>query len=230
MALAGDGLLKARLAVYQTTGRNLGRVYAATLSEPVPSRLIAAVHAAQSETVIRRATAPSGLGARLGAWLAGLGGPRTTFAISATALVAGIAAGWIAATAVGGRPPAGIAGGADLLASGALAESLETATSGTIAAPAGARTLLTFKDRRGRFCREYEIAGALESTGGIACRGTEGDWRIVAHVVAPTSPRNPGYASAGSSREAIDRMTDVLKAGEVLEAVQEKDLIARKWR
>ena len=96
---------------------------------------------------------------------------------------------------------------------------------------AGGATLtpiLSFADGRGRFCREFALAGDEPRTG-IACR-EQGRWQVegVAAGAPPTGA--PGeIRTAGGEGEALDPLYRRLQAGDPIDAERERALISRGW-
>ncbi len=94
--------------------------------------------------------------------------------------------------------------------------------------------MLTFQDAAGRYCREFEIRGALpdQLAFGIACRQAKApDWQVEIVVTAPVvAPGSAGYALAsGPAADALEAMLDSLGAGQILAPADEAAAISTGW-
>lgn len=118
-------------------------------------------------------------------------------------------------------------------ADGPLHAALERATSGE-ATGSGVRPMLTFLDRDGRPCREFELdkPAVAKLALGVACRTDAGRWHIEAVVAAPDPAAiDSGYAPAsGGEPDALTAATDALGAGTPLAPDQESALISGGWK
>lgn len=94
--------------------------------------------------------------------------------------------------------------------------------------------MLSFRDRAGRFCREFEVVGELvdELEIGIACRDAPGTWHVEIVVTAPIiAPIENGYAPAsGPGADALEAMLDALGASTPISPTREAELILDAWR
>jgi negative regulator of sigma E activity len=165
--------------------------FAPIANEPVPERLVAAV--------------------RDGAKVQALPPARRRWVPVAVAAS-------VAALAIAGlqlRP-----GGDPNIASGTLAQALETQLASAQAADAPVRIGFTFKAQDGAWCRTFEQRAAS----GIACRSGEG-WRVrrTERGAAPTGD----YRQAGSP--TIAAAAQDMAADAPLDAEAERLLIARAW-
>ncbi|KQM81667.1 hypothetical protein ASE67_17125 [Sphingomonas sp. Leaf23] len=106
--------------------------------------------------------------------------------------------------------------GGTAVAQGSLARALDTQLASTQGAQAPVRIGITFHDRAGALCRTFETG----TTGGIACAGDSGPWRVQAlqgGAVATTTT----YAQAGSPMAAVLEQAQAMAAGDPLDAAGE---------
>lgn len=171
----------------------------------------------------RRGARRAGQGT-VGRWLAG-------------ALAASIALG---VGIIGGRLTAPLPAEApDVLALGwhanddTLGRALETLPSGSVDAAGQVRLLLSFRDGRGRFCREFETVAdpTHPASMGIACRAVDASWSLeVIAATAPETGRDAGYRPAsGMAEDVLGAALDTMNAGPALTAEDEAALIASGW-
>lgn len=109
--------------------------------------------------------------------------------------------------------------GGTLVASGALAEALDTQLASNQPADAMVRIGLSFRDRKGRYCRSFE-GGSLA---GIGCR--EGE-RWTLERTLRGAPR-PAYRQAASGDLAVDAAA--MMAGDPLNAAAERAARDKGW-
>ncbi len=136
-------------------------------------------------------------------------------AAMAACLVAGVAIGHFATGA-----PAGVSGG-PLLASGALARSLDRQLAGVGGAT---RVLVSFRDSRGNYCRVF----ATPAIDGIACHDPQG-WTLRRTQAGDEGSRSD-YRQAGSGEPALLAAAQDMMAGDPLDAAAERAAKARNWR
>lgn len=255
--LGQDPVLRARLEPFVATRNRLASVFEASLHEPVPDRLIAAIARARPAAVRPRpAQTSTSVSAALRHWLdtatAALfphGLSQTALASVAALLCAGTAAGYLAGRAAAPETTTALVATAgpatlDLVATGALAHALEATPSGTTmrAENLGASIVpvLSFRSQSG-ICREYRIAHAASGNrpagadfAGVACRTADGRWRVALHTETPRqtpASGNTGYQTAtGSNVPAVDALVDTLIRGDALGAADEAAHIARGWQ
>ncbi len=121
-----------------------------------------------------------------------------------------------------------------------LARLLETSPSGTPLDAARPGTQLmavaTFRDRRGRVCREIELVspGATPTplAAAVACRDAARGWTVEGafNLAAPAETGSHYVPSGAAEQDALDGLLKVLGASEVLTAADEARLIGRNWR
>lgn len=135
----------------------------------------------------------------------------------AASLVVGLTVGGLA---LGGGGGAGrIDGGGALVASGGLADALDTQLASAQGAGPAVRVGLSFTDKSGAYCRTFESA----SLGGIACRD-DGAWQL-RQTVAGQGGADYRQASAGAIAESAAAMM----AGAPLDAAQERAARDKGW-
>ena len=239
--------LQDRVAVFAaTSSREISPLFDKPLREPVPQHIIDTVmgRGGSSDAAVTR-------GARAdddGLWQRVTGGFfqfRPTFASAiacSVALVAGCAIGWyLAEPAATIAPEAAVAFDADPLAAGvSLSRALETLPSGTPAdltpvrdgQPATrVKVVLTFKNAD-EFCRQYEIAvNGGQGAVGLACRQSQGQWRVLAQ--APAAVRFDAPPATSPSRDRwglVGKIVIDMMKGEALDPPEEAVHIQQGWR
>ncbi len=242
--------LRQRLAVFQATGKSLGRLFDGALRAPVPPHLERMVLAESAPPQVRSATANV---VSLEARRAERDAPRwskwrSSGLAHAATLVLGIALGALAfgmkSLSVGG-PSDALVGGSngDLRAQGALAKALDEVPSARVERLAmkdgqavEMRIGLSFRSKDA-YCRHYEFAGAsaqLTSAGGtgVACRTPGSDWRLVVHwSERPKISAGGGTRPAGAEpRPAIAAAIGQLMVGDALGSDEEAAAIQKAWR
>ena len=240
-ALERDPSLRDRLQAFERTGRGLGDLYAQPLNEPVPAHLLELVRGAELRE--REPGLLERLSDRLRASLADLAMPQPGWA-SAAAAAGVFAIGLSMGLWLQDRPSGPSADRYALLgiednhlwARGALQDALEGVASGSskswVVGSNGEGTVvpvLTFKDKTGRFCREYAVAGTPEASAiGIACRTAKDRWSIEIHTAQPTeSVIRP---ASGGGIERLQALMSEMSAGEPLDLDQEESAIRKGWR
>jgi hypothetical protein len=226
--LARNAPLVAELQRYLALSRSrLAEVYAAKGDEPVPAWLSGAVlrgGAAAGATAPRAARFGAGLlrwlqtGYRVPAWSLAAAGP----ALAAAAVLAFYLAMPAALPPSGGRPM--------VLAEANLGPLLERTESGKDAAVATLRPVLSFSSKADGWCRQVEVRNAARQVShALACRGDDGQWKVVAST--PPSSAGGGFAPAGAGgRKAIDDLATSMMRGNPLAPEEEAATIGRGWR
>jgi len=91
------------------------------------------------------------------------------------------------------------------------------------------RSLLSFPNTRGGWCREYLMSGENGTWRGVACRN-EGQWTTEVLSVEEISGSANEYRPAGAAKTAeINTFIATHSSGIALSLQAEADLIARKW-
>lgn len=208
-AMADDPSLRAKIDQHRRLRAMLANGFAPMLDAPVPDRLTALL---QPTPVIdlaqaRAARTRSALWRRAG-WGA---------AIAAT-LVMGIMIGGF-----GRNGPVKMEGGA-MLASGSLAQALDTQLASAQDPGGSVRLLVTFRDRQGRLCRSF--TGAALS--GIACRDGSA-WRL-RETRGGSGVAGTEFRQAGSADAQLMADAQAMMAGDPLNAADEAAAQAKGWR
>ncbi|MGD1924555.1 MAG: anti-sigma factor family protein [Paracoccaceae bacterium] len=115
----------------------------------------------------------------------------------------------------------------------ALHLALETLPSGT-AFDDRIMPMLTFTDKRGRYCREFEVLDDLpnELEFGIACRTETAAWHVEIIVSAPMNDSvDQGFAPAsGPGADALAAMIEALGGSEPLSPDAESVAVRNNWQ
>jgi hypothetical protein len=118
-------------------------------------------------------------------------------------------------------------GRASLLATGALAQALNTQLSGE--SRQGVTPGLSFVAQGGDYCRSFSVAGQ-GAAAGLACRDPAG-WRVQALLPLPAAAASTELRMAGTALPPeLLRVVDELRAGDSLDAAAEKAARERGWR
>ncbi|MCC7251328.1 hypothetical protein [Hyphomicrobium sp.] len=243
--LSQDPTLRIRLAPFTQTRVRIASVFEHKLHEPVPDRLIAAIARAavaeQARQKQRVSLWDQARGALQAVAQAVLPDGRLTPALAGSAaalLVVGAVAGWIAGRASGPAALIDVAG-SGLVASGALAEVLETNPSGVVseadADGASAVPVLSFRSKNNGVCREYRItrAGSAPDSAGLACRTADGVWRVALHVEAPKQTQagsGPYQTATAANVPAVDALIETIISGDAFGKDDETTLLGSAWR
>ncbi|KQM63554.1 MULTISPECIES: anti-sigma factor family protein [unclassified Sphingomonas] len=138
--------------------------------------------------------------------------PQRWWGAVAASLVAGLLLGQLVP-----RPGSdlGFEGGT-AVAQGGLARALDTQLASTQGPQAPVKIGITFRDRAGALCRTFETG----TTGGIACAGDSGPWRVQA-LQGGAQATTTAYAQAGSPMAAVLEQAQAMAAGDPLDAAGE---------
>lgn len=202
--------------------RHFANAFAPVMDEAIPQSLRDAVM-----------SSPVSLRFRMAAWLraaaTGSFARQPLFrraAVPAAALACGLLIG--IAIQRGTPTPFQVSDG-QMIAQGELADALTNrlASAGTPAS--GPRIGVSFRNRAGRDCRTFVIAGSGTSTAGVACREADG-WAVAALAAAPGETSN-AYQQAGSDMPPVIRSAiSSMIAGEAFDAQAERAARDRGWR
>jgi hypothetical protein len=219
-AMAHDAALGERIAAERTLRAHLCDHFAPIADEPVPDAWIAQIRAATApppapviDLAHVRAERARGTG-----WPGRFGRTRPwAGAAIAASLVIGVAIG-----AGLHRPAPIVAGDGALVASGPLAQALDSrlASAGD---GDGTRILGTFRRQGGNLCRVFVAPVAS----GIACRDG-GTWQMQRLRPGESAPTG-AYRQAGSSQADLMAEAQAMASGDPLDAAQERAARARDW-
>lgn len=206
-ALAGDELLRARLARIETVDDRLRAAFAPEYEEEIPLRL---------------------------AELLDVQAPKRTWfpvdwRLAGSAVAAGVAGVVIGAIWV--QAPVATPSGA-IAFSPEVSKAIDDTPSGSraIVGNAALEPVLSFVSNDGRACRELHIELADAARQVVACR-VDAAWRIEALVSKPKKSAAGGYVPAGASNEgAIDAAEARLGFKQAMSAAEEDAAIAERWR
>lgn len=216
-AMAADPDLRQQVDAHRKLRGMLANGFAPLAQAPVPERLSRLLAAPAPAPVVRledfrlkRRPSP----VRWQRWGMGVA--------AAASLVVGLMLG----QAIPGSGSDGLVtshGGA-LVASGGLAQALDTQLAATQTSGAPTRVIVTFRDRQGGLCRAF--SGTQLS--GIACR-TDNGWQL-RETRAGNARATTAYAQAGSADGALLADAQSMMAGEPLDAAAEAGAKAKGWR
>jgi hypothetical protein len=202
--VAADPTLAAQVEAHRKLRAQLSAHFAPVLDEPLPQRLTDQL--APEVEVIDFAAARALRDSRRRL-------PRWRW-IAAPALAASLALALFAPR-----------GGDD---NGYVSEQLASALDNQLVAtqPRGAptRILLSFRDDAGVYCRAF----SAPRQSGIACRDSQG-WRL-RELGAGETERPGEYRQAGSSSAAVMEAAQTMAAGPALDAAEEENAKAQRWR
>lgn len=251
-ALRQSGELRARLQVFDDTGRKLGRLFDDIMEAPVPAHLLAQVRGRPDgkKVVSFEETRQGALASSRRSQDRG-GGAKSAFdrfyRYALVASVAAIVIGFASTlwkqplhTGAQGLPGVAVLEGGVRIADKGLAGALDSAASGSVSlrdsdgVRLAVRPVLSFKANSEQYCRQYVIeAGApAKAFAGVACREADGRWKIERQVALEKAPRvEKGIApAAGDGVPEIEATVDRLIDGDVLGGEDERRLIGNGWR
>lgn len=231
-AVAQDASLAARLREYQSLSGRVKSAYDGVLSEPVPARLLRALHAEPSRDSafnllewLRDQSAKL-----LGEWA------WPQWSAAAASLAVAVAIGALLARQ-GANGVMELNSG-HLVARGGLAAALTTQATG--AQPASAQAAdaqlaalsvqlnLSFRNRSGEYCRAFNVTQS-QPVAGVAChRGS--DWQIDVLTPGAASER-AGFRQAGSAvPAAVLSAVEQQISGDPLDAQAEAQALRQGWK
>lgn len=231
--VGNDPTLLAKLRVFEQTRDVVGVAFDQVLNEPVPERLSRLLVPVPVSGVRHtdNGRARSGLWEDFRRWLGSGSSFAPALAAAAVAIVA-VAGGWGLKTWTSPEmaPGAGMVL-ADGTAGGLLHKALETEGLDQSVTEDGAGTVtprFTFKDKAGRYCRQYtmETAAANEFVG-VACRKTGGGW--ILEIQTAVAGNSGTFTPAGDSPEITSKVGSMIE-GEFLDSAEDAALIAKGWQ
>ena len=208
----------------------LARPYDAVLAAPIPDRLLQAVLGPPPRRTPPR-TRPTG---SLLDWLAN---SMRAPAFAIPAILIGAGAGWLAHDAL--RSDFVTLDSRGLVASVSLQRTLDQAPGGKSTGIAGGLAIkptFTFATSQKAWCRQYELVTQTgNQSGGLACRGEDGVWRVIAQTQAEAPSGTPGSAPdkaapASKGDDVLDGIRAQIKDGDVLGPNEEERLIKERWQ
>lgn len=232
--LAVDPTVRARLEPFLATGHGQLPVFDALLSAPVPDRLIDAVRGIKpapqaSRQVAKAAVARPGWFERLFPNGFGLS-PALGYAAT---LLVGVGLGNVLLTSEPADPALLRADRDGFVASGRLQVALDTIASGDRKQirEGDVRPVLTVRDAEGRICRQYEIVSRNKGPQGLACRESDGEWRITVLTGGETaaSARNASQGDNPVLEGMVGAAVKSLPGHSELSAAEELYLIEKGW-
>ena len=253
--LAHDVGLRRRLEPFAVTRATLPLIFEHPLNEPVPQHLMSLIRdgvrpargattssstAADMPPAQRTSRRPSRTAQDVEpnkGFLDGLfGGWSLTPAFGyAAVLLLGAGAGWMGAVSLGaGQGEAVRYENGGLVASRGLLQALDTVPSGTAQTADG--LLITpassFRSNDGRLCRQYQmVAPGTPTFAGLACRSTDGRWKVTVHTEAATVVTSE-VGSGGQSKvvaPVLDAAVTGIIAGDSMSDGEEATLIENGW-
>ena len=237
-ALAGDPAARRRLRHLESVSGWVEKAYEAPMREPVPEHLLRTVLGERPDD------APVADFGAARARRAGWSVRRMALPLAASVA---LAVGLVSGLQLGGDRGAGLDGGlgriahtGPLSADGPLHAALETVVSGLSVSRTGpdgrqveVTPVMTFRDRTGRFCREYRLSvageGGPDGAVGLACR-TGGQWHGEAVVAAKTGAGATYRPASGPVLGHLDAAIGELMADAPLTRDGEAALIDSGWR
>jgi hypothetical protein len=192
-----DPDVRRRLAAHRQLRARLQTAFAATLDEPVPERLLAAVRepavpvAAVTRLADRRAVRAGTTSRKISmsAWPA--------FGSLAASILLGLGVGYAVWHAPDDEPLKASSDGS-VVAGGSLATALSTQLAAQRPPDRVATIGLSFLAKSGAYCRTFSLSNGGHGGAGLACRDGE-RWRI--HLLAPDADEGSArsdYRTAGS--------------------------------
>jgi hypothetical protein len=220
-ALEQDPTLADALARHMMLSTRLSAAFDPVLAEPLPDRLVAAVHGGApdlSPAGARRQTGRDNRGPALATRDRARAPSWRGWAAMAACLVVGISAGLFTPH---GQP---IVLNADMTARGALASALNT---NLTADPQQAIHIgLTFRRAGGEVCRTFDMAG--KGLAGVACRAGPG-WKVQVAVPSQTQAASD-YRTASSLPGPVAAAVDAMIDGQPFDATAEKAARDHGWK
>lgn len=240
--LAADHGLRGRLEPFLATGPGQWGVFDTILVTPVPDRLIETVRSGPQAAKPIGVRSSAAEAKATGQW-AGLierffpngFGWQPALGYAATLLV-GVGIGTALLDTTGPTDDALMKADRDgFIAAGRLQQALDHLPSNAkgLLREGDIRPVLSLRDRDGRFCRQYEIVARTKNgPQGLACRDSEGEWRI---TVLTGGAETDGMARPASQSDeaAFDGMVGTavksLPGHSELSAAEELYLIEKGW-
>ncbi len=232
--LAEDSDAQERLRLLEAGGKLARAAFEQDLQEPVPDRFTDLLLGGEQEAKPADAEG-SDKGGEVLAFRARraprqASRPWALPLAASVALAVGLAGGILGERILGSSGPAALFAAGPVPTESTLHSALQSRVSYEELALSGERVtpLLSFRDRQGRYCREYQVVVGTEAAGGIACR--EADQWVASAVVAFPSKADQDIATAsGPAADLLSKVLDQEIAGAPLDPEQEEAAIEAGW-
>ena len=211
-AIASDSLLAEQIEQHRQLRATLKESFDPIVKAPLPGKL--------------RSLVPSAPVVDIAAARAARSGPPLTRRWSAWATGGAIAASVLLGLMIGQRidqGPVASRGGA-LVASGGLAQTLDTQLASSQPSNSPLRILVSFRDQSGSVCRGF----SGEAISGIACRDDRG-W-VLRETRGGMRPGTTEFRQAGSADAALLADAQAMMADDPLDGEAEAKAKANDWR
>ena len=205
-AIAADPQVARRVAAHEALRGRLRATFDEVLEEPLPPQLVSLVHLRGKRTPRR-------------AWL--------QWSSLAASFVLGALVWQFAARLYAPGPLSESHG--EFVASGALARALSRQLAAQQNPSDSVQIGLSFRSRRGNFCRTFHLQGSL-ATAGLACHDNDA-WKVqvLAHDEVSQAGTGQYRQAASPLPPTVLRAVDEMIAGEPLDAVAEAQARAAGW-
>ena len=230
-ALARDPALMQRFESFLFSRGPVARAFDAVLAAPIPERLLEVV---REPARMRLQPTGSTAGWSIFARLADLFRmPAFSPAVAIPAVLIGVAAGWLASTAL--RSDFEPLEQRGFVASASLQKALEQTPGGSSVSIVEGLTFkptLTFASVQQTYCRQYELnQDAAFRSDGLACRTRDGAWRVIAltEPERPPLPTTPDKTEPAGNVDILEETRAKIKRGDVLGREDVEHLIKEGW-
>lgn len=232
-AMARDAALRERVEAHRRLRGKLAQTFGGAMTDPVPDRLVAAVHGEAPPRSSRPAEIVDLAAVRARKAQPKPASPPRRAWVQWGALAACLAVGVIMARGLAGGGATPMIGDrhGTLMAQGALDRALDQQIAGGAGAPDPAvRIGVSFRTNDKSLCRTFQtIQGA--GLAGVACHTANG-WQVRAAAASSVHPVGAsGYRTAASALPpAVTATVDALIEGSPLDAQAEAAAKAKGWR
>ena len=226
-----------RLRLFTSTGTELATLLDAAMREPLPPRLVQAILDAPTPSAKISQTRSRSVIAGLAALAAVIPSRQNAWAFASILLV-GIGVGWALGSVYSPKSASAqlvVSSESGLRAGAGLQRVLSTVLTGSKEPIDGnapgwsVKPSFTFESTDGNICRQYEVETPGEVYfSGLACRLTNGQWRIEAHTpIKPIRNANgTAYLPAGKiTSPVVEGAVGKILKGDVFAPQEEKRLI-----
>jgi negative regulator of sigma E activity len=110
-----------------------------------------------------------------------------------------------------------------------IAQVLETQTSGVekIIDDTYIKPRLTFINKNGNYCRQFDLHNTKSASANIACRQNN-EWQLISSISLDKTQETANYKTA-TNNSALDELIDEMAVGEYFDAQAEADVINKHW-